>query len=390
MHHYTGKFVFHPVGHGLFYTGEITNDQGKSFSFAFDCGSENEQIVLDIINKGKLPNNLNDVLPEHIDLLIISHFHADHISGALELIKKKNISKVIVPYLTDTTKILYASRIDSSSANGNNLVHFIKDPEAAVKEINDNCEVHFLDENENSEYIQSERTSDSENDSFDFKWCDGRNSSITKHAGNVSFVSPIWEFHFFMPRTDDGSKIQQLEDFFLEKKITVDNAVGHFSEIKAKMRELKLGDNKSNIVCVHGPVKNIDWYEIQSNRGFCLPSYIYWRNRISYFNPYQFLTGDAEVVDKKAFFDRYAEQLSKSVLFQIPHHGSKNNWDDIFSDWQPLCFLWPVTHNTSHKRKKGRGIFPSAIFTYIKDTSVTENPYSKLGLRIQFFLKNKS
>ena len=36
MNHYVGKFVFHPVGHGLFYTGEITDDQGKTFSFAFD------------------------------------------------------------------------------------------------------------------------------------------------------------------------------------------------------------------------------------------------------------------------------------------------------------------------------------------------------------------
>ena len=396
MNHYVGKFVFHPVGHGLFYTGEITDDSGESFSFAFDCGSENEQIVLDIINNGLLPNGLSDILPEHIDLLIISHFHADHISGALELIKKKRISKVILPYLTDTTKILYASKMDSSFSNGSNLVNFISDPTTVIKEINENCEVHLLNENESSDFNRLELW-DSEREPFEFKWTDklNSNSNLYQHAGNVSLVSPIWEFRFYMPKIGDKDQIQKLKDFFSDNSITIDNARNHFSEIEAKMDELKLDDNISNIVCAHGPSSklllgaienNITPYPLSHPFPWIWHPYYYYRRHpfLSEFRPIQFLNGDAEIDDKNAFRNRYKDQLLRSILFQIPHHGSKKNWDDIFCKWQPFCNLWPVTHNRTNKRK-GRGIFPSANFSFISVRPITDDPYSKLEFRIHFF-----
>ena len=34
-----GRFVFHPVGQGLFYTGEISEGD-YSFRFVYDCGGD--------------------------------------------------------------------------------------------------------------------------------------------------------------------------------------------------------------------------------------------------------------------------------------------------------------------------------------------------------------
>lgn len=384
MNHYIGKFVFHPVGHGLFYTGEITDDQGKTFSFAFDCGSENSKIISGIISNGKLPNGIDDILPEQIDLLIISHFHSDHISNALDLISTKKVKKVILPYLNDTTKILYASQIDSTLPDSSNLTQFIADPIPVIKGLNENCEVIILNEDRESDFTQPE-FSDSENAPFEFKWTD-RSSSSNQHAGNASLISPIWEFRFFMPKTGNSTKLQQLKDFFTSKSITIDNAASYYSAIETEMKRLGLANNASNIVCAHGPVRGHFITAIHCNRTcspFFIPSYYLWRYFYDRgFVPYQFLTGDAEIVDKSAFFHHYEHQLAGSILFQIPHHGSKYNWDDAFSVWQPFCYLWPVTHNANNKRKHGGGTFPSAIFSYIKEHSVTEDPYSKLGLLI--------
>ena len=385
MNHYVGKFVFHPVGHGLFYTGEITDDQGKTFSFAFDCGSENRMIISDIISNGILSNGIDDILPEQIDLLIISHFHSDHISNVLDLISAKKIKKVILPYLTNTKKILYASQIDSSLPNSNDLTQFIVDPVSVIEGLNEKCEVHFLNEDEpESDFSQSE-FSNPENAPFEFKWTD-RSSSSNQHAGNASLISPIWEFHFFMPKTGNSTKLQQLKDFFTSKSITIDNAASYYSAIETEMKRLGLANNASNIVCAHGPVRGHFITAIHCNRTcspFYIPPYYPWRYFYDReFAPYQFLTGDAEIVDKSAFFHHYEHQLAGSILFQIPHHGSKYNWDDAFSVWQPFCYLWPVTHNANNKRKYGGGTFPSAIFSYIKEHSVTEDPYSKLGLLI--------
>ena len=387
MNHYIGKFVFHPVGHGLFYTGEITDGQGKSFSFAFDCGSENNTIISDIISNGKLPNGINDILPEQIDLLIISHFHSDHISNALDLISTKKVKKVILPYLTDTAKILYASQIDSSLQNRNNLTQFIADPVSVINELNENCEVYVLNEERESDFNQPE-FSNPENDTFEFKWADRSSRGTNQHAGNTSLISPIWEFHFFMPKTGSSTKLQQLQTFFASNSITIDNAASRYSDIKAEMKRLGLANNVSNIVCAHGPVEDIFIEAIHCNRGrlpFYNSHYYLWRYFYDRtFAPYQFLTGDAVIADTSAFSHHYKHQLASSILFQIPHHGSKNNWDDVFSAWQPFCYLWPVTHNANNKRIHGRGTFPSAIFKYIKEDSVTEYPNSILGVLIHF------
>ena len=387
MNHYIGKFVFHPVGHGLFYTGEITDDQGKTFSFAFDCGSENSKIISGIISNGKLPNGIDDILPKQIDLLIISHFHSDHISNALDLISKKKVKKVILPYLNDTTKILYASQIDSTLPDSSNLTQFIADPIPVIKGLNENCEVIILNEERESDFTQPD-FSDSENDPFEFKWADQNSSAPNQHAGNASLISSIWEFRFFMPKTGNSVQLQKLQAFFISNSITIDNAASHYSAIETEMKRLGLANNISNIVCAHGPVENTVIKAIHYNKGNLFsyaPSYYPWhffyRRDLA---PYQFLTGDAVIADKSAFLRHYEPQLISSILFQIPHHGSKNNWDDVFCAWQSFCYLWPVTHNANNKRKHGRGTFPSAIFKYIKEDSVTEDPNSILGVLIHF------
>ena len=393
MNHYIGKFVFHPVGHGLFYTGEITDDHRKSFSFAFDCGSENSKIISDIISNGKLLNGADDVLPEQIDLFIISHFHSDHISNALDLINAKKIKTVILPYLTDTTKILYASQIDQSLPNSSDLTQFIADPVSVINRLNENCKVHFLNEERESDFTQPE-FSNSENGPFEFKWAEQSNNAPNQHAGNVSLLSPIWEFHFYMPKIGKKDQIDELKDFFSDNSITIDNAGNHFSEIEAKMDELKLDNNISNIVCAHGPSSKLLLGAIKNNITPYPPLHPYpwiwpsYRRRffLKSFCPIQFLNGDAEIDDKNAFYNRYERQLLKSILFQIPHHGSKKNWDDIFCEWQPFCNLWPVTHNKTNKRK-GRGTFPSAKFSFISVRPVTDDPYSKLEFQMHFFEK---
>ena len=65
---YVGSFKFHPVGHGLFYSGIFKNSKNDSpvFSFVYDCGGKSTKIVHEAIDKSGLPKTIN--------LLIISHF----------------------------------------------------------------------------------------------------------------------------------------------------------------------------------------------------------------------------------------------------------------------------------------------------------------------------
>ena len=97
---------------------------------------------------------------------------------------------------------------------------------------------------------------------------------------------------------------------------------------------------------------------------------------------FNFFDGEAEIDDQDAFLTNYQSDLKKSILFQVPHHGSDENWKDWFSEYQPFCNLWPVTHNVDHKY--GNGTFPSATFSYIAPYSVIECEPTRLGIQIHF------
>lgn len=93
--------TFHPVGQGAFYTEKIVTAT-KTYNIVYDCGSitAKELVHLDKQIKGAFAEG------EDIDLLFISHFHADHINGIGHLKKEYKIHKVVLPYLDEKTKVL--------------------------------------------------------------------------------------------------------------------------------------------------------------------------------------------------------------------------------------------------------------------------------------------
>lgn len=378
---YVGNFVFHPVGHGLFYSGIIKNLESKNqFTFIYDCGGNSKNVsyaIDELLEKTKT-----------IDLLIISHFHRDHINGVPKLkdAKKIEIKTVVLPYLDDTSKILYIAALAEDSnkdiqAYTDELRKFILEPENFFGE---NTKVFFIQEEGNeSEPRRNKNDGDkpSNQEEFVFSWTncnppkDGKNIIV----GNANYVSPIWAFHFFMPKKNPNF-FEELKYFFEHNGITCDNAITKWEDIKKQ----KLNNNISNLVCAHGPTENVIVQTIRNNKFFCL-------NQLTHLHPYifypfewnigvQFLTGDAEIDDQTAFSDKYREDLKRSVLFQIPHHGSDKNWHDWFSEYQQFCNLWPVTHDTNDRYGH-----PSAVFSYIIPYSVTEDKNTKLGIQIYFW-----
>ena len=95
---------FYPVGQGLFCRERFTWENGE-YNLVYDCGTKN--------CKGNKNNKYVDTVIEDIfkdvsiNLLFISHFHADHIN-LLKKIKDnvKVIKKIVLPYLTKEELIL--------------------------------------------------------------------------------------------------------------------------------------------------------------------------------------------------------------------------------------------------------------------------------------------
>ncbi len=92
--------VFHPVGQGAFYS-ERHFVNGSEFTVVYDCGSTT-------LKKDELSRKIKSIFPKShsIDVLFISHFHADHINGIEFLKEHCNIKRVVLPLLDESAKAL--------------------------------------------------------------------------------------------------------------------------------------------------------------------------------------------------------------------------------------------------------------------------------------------
>ena len=90
--------IFHPVGHGAFYTERFyERDNGEpTLSVVYDCGS---QTPLNLQNEIDRTFRNHDV----IDLFFVSHFHNDHICGVDYLLNSKQctIKRFVIPVITE-------------------------------------------------------------------------------------------------------------------------------------------------------------------------------------------------------------------------------------------------------------------------------------------------
>jgi ribonuclease BN (tRNA processing enzyme) len=97
------EFTFQSVGHGLFYTGRLSDGD---FNFVYDCGEIGEK-------KESLKKAIDNYIKnaEDIDFLVVSHLHEDHVCGVYDLHKElkkrgKRIKKIYLPYLDKNRLII--------------------------------------------------------------------------------------------------------------------------------------------------------------------------------------------------------------------------------------------------------------------------------------------
>jgi hypothetical protein len=92
--------IFYPVGQGAFYS-ETHKLGDRTFTMVYDCGSST-------LKKKEMEKIIEDAFAENsvIDVLFISHFHADHVNGIELLAKRCEVKLVVLPLITDEEMVL--------------------------------------------------------------------------------------------------------------------------------------------------------------------------------------------------------------------------------------------------------------------------------------------
>lgn len=312
------------VGQGGFYAGRI----GDNFNFIYDCGANK--------TKGSLETAIDNYISKFnktniIDLLILSHFDYDHISGVPILNVKGNftIKSLVIPYLGQKSFLFWEF-----------IFHFYS--------IN-------LEEIEEIILIRNDDNYSDEDDNDNYKRITVSNQFMKKVKVIKNPISLIaaWNFKIFNTSNLKGidSMIKKLEKNLsnaLSKSGKV-SSTGNISaidifkilglnEIK-KIYELSFENkNKNNIsLCLYHSPFNRLVQEVQVTHG------IFYNTKLNNFNKFMthstvgtLLTGDFSFKTKKRYnefltwFSSIYNVNSDILFMDLPHHGSKYNWNNDF------------------------------------------------------------
>lgn len=372
----TASFCFHAVGQGLFYTGLLNQKKGNQhdlFSFVFDCGSTSSKHFLhrEIDDfKEMLQPSHEDNYRKHLDLLIVSHLHDDHVNGLEYLLKDVAVDTVVMPCMEENLRILAGWE----SNEGDALQAFYDDPVAwfihrGVRRIflasaSLEGKEDFFNDLSFQGYRQDSETqnqSDLMVRSSDILFEETRQGIPVYHLKNgalllsdrfywsfqlrnlktpvmCDFIDTILEFqekHEF--REKDGKRHLSLEEIFHSNKLT--------TELQRKLREeLQSGYiiNRTSAVVIHEPFM-YDCTRITSGSSGW-PSLLvgskenFWHvDKLFFFHKKKrqghcrtILTGDIQFESKDEVDilkpERGMEAIDYAVI-EYPHHGAKSRED---------------------------------------------------------------
>ena len=205
--------TIHPVGQGAFYT-ETLHRLGMSDDkhVVYDCG------VLPFSNR--LEEEVGNFLPKNstIDILFISHFHADHVNGLKLLSKSYKIKHVVLPQIDDYEWFYI---IENYLTTGNADVGIITDVRSSIGEA---TIIQVAPRGENGEEVVSEESID----------LDGREGII------INGLSPL---------------VIDNQDFALWHFVVVNPLLkGDLEALKTAIQDIDYNGRKVSLDDLHNPV----------------------------------------------------------------------------------------------------------------------------------------
>lgn len=329
--------TIHPVGQGAFYTETFGNDV-----IVYDCGSKS--------GKEFLHREIDTLKGKTVKALFISHFHDDHINGIEYLLSICKVEYIFVPFLSNELKIYYACLAEEGFFR-----EFVIDSQKAIDSMPEkqgNPKVIYVSSESNDS--EDENTFDLNNDNNVVINSIPSGTSVTYGTNNL-----IWEYiPLNLPNAKLEEKIWEACDknlCFAEvcewndenwkniKKIFTDNMS---SRIRNEFSMVLYSGSYSSTfedvisVCVGGFINSSEKMK------YYIESFDNIRNGCLY-------TGDCKLENEmySKILEKYAKKIDNIHVFQIPHHGSKYNFNsEVFNDFKKSeIFFMSVGLKNGHR-----------------------------------------
>jgi hypothetical protein len=328
--------VFHPVGQGAFYT-EQHHEGSETLTVVYDCGSLTAP-------KDRFLRKVATALPPKsiIDLLFISHFHADHINGLDELKRKYRIRTVVLPELTEDARVLVKLENYLKYAGFSSVL--IDDPQAYFGQKTLIIQIAPIGEDR-----QSVATANDDNGSFiDIPVEQQETPTIPSAAvistnGRMQTVAsgtpirltikamPFWEYvpfnyEFVARRTAFFAMLAKLKIEF-NLLSSLEKVIAQKKDLSKAYRSLDGDLNENSLVVYSGALnQDVELYH-KSQTCTCWHPFYYHSEKEGclYLGDVDltvpFIVGDLQ--------KRLLSRWSKIQTVQIPHHGSVKNFRSL-------------------------------------------------------------
>ncbi len=294
--------VFMPVGQGAFYI-EKFND---NFTIVYDCGSYQDTFIVE-------ENIKKSILDTKIDLLVISHYHEDHINGLEYLFKNFDVKRMLMPYLNLTEKI--KSFVDADIQNNNNNFYkdFCIDPKQALYDNFDkSSEITYVKPEQSSQANEIDiRELKNEINSGDKITCSVTNCTWSYIPFNFQNITRTKQFETLIKHLNLNT-IEKFKNYYKDKANK-----DKFIDIYKKIR----GDiNTNSLVLYSGAYSNIKTTIYSSIKSFSFAQKI---SGCLYLGDYN-AKGSRKMEELKEKYESFCKEIS---TIQIPHHGSRGNYN---------------------------------------------------------------
>jgi len=332
----------------------------------------------------------------HIDMLVISHLHKDHVSGLDELLNNNTrIDYIFLPYLLPVERLILALMYQNIPAW---YYQFVADPVAYLLEYNVGTVVLFVgeggegEEGDSPEEIPPNPSEGKNEKKLDIK-LEGTSSPdrfvdeedgrayisygdrllIKTHHGYVTALG-MWIFRFFNYKLPVASlsRFKHCVEKVLNG-ISIKDAIRH-KRLRGNLKNCydrikgNLGNdfNNTSLLLYHTPLgRHHSKKFLYSDKYCCYPlysdeyccscyPYCHWP-RIEYPTRYrdrfgQFLTGDIDLNhDYEQIRNHYRNYFHHTFAILVPHHGAEKNWNSSLIDDVPYPSIWIVSASLNSK-----------------------------------------
>ena len=337
--------IIHPVGQGGFYTETLSNDTQEA-TFVYDCGGfdkakKNMKDYLDsFLQKGKPKKK--------VEAVFISHFHADHINGLQYLLENADVKYLFLPQLTEEVMMeamVYNYHITKQSKEVNNFLIKLYRGEAQFgpkERPTKIIQVGYAEDSRVPEEFNGNLFPEGSLELQAWNWSLEEAidlSAIEILPANAMLHCSTWLYipynsKEFQKEKDDLKK--ELGDL-LGANVTVE-------DLPSLVGKLKVEACKAIYNKVFGPQQNHTSMTLFSGTSDYVQRYpckqipdchvmhplcddLFWYPYCC--NPNILYTGDyVPETDNMGLLEFYSTLLEKIATIQVPHHGSKNNYDN--------------------------------------------------------------